>query len=935
MAKIGVLLSGTALSAAGIPADDNDLFTLVDNGDGTFRFDRKQTLTARDYKVAAIVFDTVTGDIVGKAGTFPVTAPATPEGTPPVNSYNWSPNAQFTHLRPSLTAVRSSTAGTRCGIAILGDSTSAAFGSPTTAAGTGDPNTGARQNAYASFMADSLNAAGLVTSKQSFFSNGNIGGADSRVTLLPNTAYGGPNAFGSQFIIQTAAGGGFDFIPGGTTNFDRLDVCYLDVGDPFTVAINGGTAQTITPGVTQTIKKATLTVPSTAGTATINVRYPTNNITPFVSGITPWLSTGASVEVWNGGISGYTMQAYSDPSTAGSGNMGLSQVIAMAPKLAIISLGINDANGGRAAADFQTDTTNLVTSLQNAGIDVLLVVETPTQEGGYPQIAFGTPASPGPYTLALQAVATARNVPLIDLNARYQSWTNLNNQGWMYDNLHPNKKLHADLGPFYASVIASLAGAAASAINGVVFEGDSITQGAAASNPATTSYPAVFASRTGLPVSNNGKYGDQLAIMDGNYANDLAPLYNAANLNTLSLFAGTNDIGDAGKTDVDVRGYRQSLMGKAKTTGYLRVATTLISRADGNWNSTKEGYRQADNTWVRANWQTIAEYFVDVDAIPETQDPTNTTYFADRIHPTDALYAIIAEAFRVALGVPLASAPPVSAPSTYTLTGPSTATVGSASTAFTVAVSGTLASAVTVTPSDSGAGGTFTPASVSLGTTANASASFTYTPAGSAGSRTISTTNNGGLTNPAAKTLTVSAAQPASTDQYLRLPWLNNGGLIEAVDGSGYTYTGNGSDSFFAGGYGASSKQIPANTAGYIGATSVNLTDAHNILIGLSTNAQPTGFGQIQYFVYLENNNYNFSGGSKGATVTPAIGDKIRMRTDPTAGSIYCEVSQDSGSTWTIVNTWSGVSLPAFFAGYGTGGVNSKIKLPFGSANVA
>jgi phage tail P2-like protein len=76
---------------------------------------------------------------------------------------------------------------------------------------------------------------------------------------------------------------------------------------------------------------------------------------------------------------------------------------------------------------------------------------------------------------------------------------------------------------------------------------------------------------------------------------------------------------------------------------------------------------------------------------------------------------------------------------TYTLIGPAAGYIGVASTVFTVALPiNTITSApVTITPSDGGAGGTFTPASVQLDQTlrslydkaAGGSATFTYTPA--------------------------------------------------------------------------------------------------------------------------------------------------------------------------------------------------------------
>lgn len=90
----------------------------------------------------------------------------------------------------------------------------------------------------------------------------------------------------------------------------------------------------------------------------------------------------------------------------------------------------------------------------------------------------------------------------------------------------------------------------------------------------------------------------------------------------------------------------------------------------------------------------------------------------------------------------------------YTFTGPTSGTVGFASGNFTVAANGILAGSVTVTPSASN--GTFTPSSVTLTESAR-SATFTHTAA-SAGARTITTTNNGSLTNPAGISFNAQAA---------------------------------------------------------------------------------------------------------------------------------------------------------------------------------
>lgn len=119
----------------------------------------------------------------------------------------------------------------------------------------------------------------------------------------------------------------------------------------------------------------------------------------------------------------------------------------------------------------------------------------------------------------------------------------------------------------------------------------------------------------------------------------------------------------------------------------------------------------------------------------------------------DSWYSISQEVNAQALPAPATA---------VSMTGPTTGVSGVASTAFSIGVTplgGAITGTVVVTPSDAAAGGTFTPTSVNL-TTAAPAATFTYTPS-SAGAKTISVTNNGGLTNPANITYTASAAATA------------------------------------------------------------------------------------------------------------------------------------------------------------------------------
>lgn len=91
-----------------------------------------------------------------------------------------------------------------------------------------------------------------------------------------------------------------------------------------------------------------------------------------------------------------------------------------------------------------------------------------------------------------------------------------------------------------------------------------------------------------------------------------------------------------------------------------------------------------------------------------------------------------------------------------TLSGPSSGVVSTASSLFTVGSNGNLGSTtVTVTPSDGGKGGEFSPVFVML--TGTQTKTFVYTPPATPGSYPVSLTNNGSLANPSAAPFTASA----------------------------------------------------------------------------------------------------------------------------------------------------------------------------------
>src|SRR4051812_22000937 len=73
-------------------------------------------------------------------------------------------------------------------------------------------------------------------------------------------------------------------------------------------------------------------------------------------------------------------------------------------------------------------------------------------------------------------------------------------------------------------------GTAPLAINGLIFEGDSITRGAKAvtAQEVIDDYPSQFANLTGMNIMNVGTNGISATAIDTGYATRCAPFFNAS-----------------------------------------------------------------------------------------------------------------------------------------------------------------------------------------------------------------------------------------------------------------------------------------------------------------------------------------------------------------------------------------------------------------------
>ena len=192
-----------------------------------------------------------------------------------------------------------------------------------------------------------------------------------------------------------------------------------------------------------------------------------------------------------------------------------------------------------------------------------------------------------------------------------------------------------------------------------------------------------------------------------------------------------------------------------------------------------------------------------------------------------------------------------------TMTGPTTGAVSTASSNFTINVNGSLASSVTVTPSDGGAGGTFTPASLIFATNTGqpAAQTFTYTPSSTAQTDTISVTNTGSLTNPSSISYVATSGASAltigtltATASYTGIT-LSLSAALAGGTGSGYEYLiYRGTDPNFAAN--GSSLLATVSSMPYTDTTAVAGTQYYYGVVGLdggsdTVNAYPGGLGTV------------------------------------------------------------------------------------------
>ncbi|VXC61968.1 SGNH/GDSL hydrolase family protein [Sphingomonas sp. AX6] len=202
----------------------------------------------------------------------------------------------------------------------------------------------------------------------------------------------------------------------------------------------------------------------------------------------------------------------------------------------------------------------------------------------------------------------------------------------------------------------------------IVAFGDSITDGARATNDADTRWPDALANRlqaarmTGVGVANLGIGGNRV-LLDGSGLNALArfdrDVLSVPGVSHVIILEGVNDIGSAWRDKVAERptaddiidGYRQIIARANDRSVKVVFGTILPYKGASYWSEWGEGVRAEVNQWIRTNRE--ADGFVDFDAA--TRDPADPQRMAkaydggDALHPNDAGFKAMADAVALKL----------------------------------------------------------------------------------------------------------------------------------------------------------------------------------------------------------------------------------------------------------------------------------------------
>lgn len=263
---------------------------------------------------------------------------------------------------------------------------------------------------------------------------------DSRLTVGGGTILGSNKVQGGTEIRFPAVASTASFTP--TASVDTCEIYWGDQGTSgrtFSYQVDSGSAVNIPTTGTARIAKTSFSLGS-LGAHTINLAWVSGGTTT-IYGVNCYNSTRREISLWQMGISGGTSANMVDNGGApGAGR--IQQLTNFPPAMVVTEMGIvNDWRTSVASTTTQANTDSFITQMQALNIDVVLLI--PPFDNG---TSTGLTARQEQYVAAMYAEAMLRDVPLIDMRAKWRSYGNAVALGWQVstDNVHPDKAGYGD-----------------------------------------------------------------------------------------------------------------------------------------------------------------------------------------------------------------------------------------------------------------------------------------------------------------------------------------------------------------------------------------------------------------------------------------------------------------------------------------------------------
>lgn len=167
-------------------------------------------------------------------------------------------------------------------------------------------------------------------------------------------------------------------------------------------------------------------------------------------------------------------------------------------------------------------------------------------------------------------------------------------------------------------------------------------------------YPTVLGGLLGssYQVTNSGQSGFHTPDLTANFASLVQSHYVGRTRNILIVNEIGNDLVSGGEgsgvDEATARGNMQALIAKGRFYGWRVIFATTTPRDASHFTSEQQAAADNINDFFRNN-PSERDGFIDWAADPNLDDPTDTTYYQDGVHPTAAGAAVIAELVRAAI----------------------------------------------------------------------------------------------------------------------------------------------------------------------------------------------------------------------------------------------------------------------------------------------